>query len=162
MREGELPMDHRLKSDPVTFEQLLRGIKSAEIRVNDRDYRIGDTLILMETRHSADEMKRGAPLLFTGQVLSRNISHVQSGYGLPDGIVMLSFERLRRRDDMASATVADIGQLMERHQISVKWRNEDRGIWGSDCPSRCRTYIVHGYGNTVQDAVLDVLRRALL
>lgn len=92
MREGNLPMDHELKSDPEAFRSVLRGAKVAEIRRNDRDFRVGDTVTLRETRHSSEDMRLlGHPLLYTGNKLGRQITYVQAGYGLPEGLMVLSF-----------------------------------------------------------------------
>ena len=98
-REGSLPMNHELKSDPIPFAQVLSGVKEAEVRLNDRDFRVGDMVTLRETRHAGRDMKRDPasyPLLYTGNILSRQISNVTEGYGLEPGYVMLSFERLGR------------------------------------------------------------------
>jgi hypothetical protein len=39
---------HHLKTWPVQFQAIKRGDKGFELRVNDRDFREGDTLILLE------------------------------------------------------------------------------------------------------------------
>src|SRR5271156_1727019 len=42
-------MEHRVKSWPSFFEATLAGVKTHDVRrVTDRDYRVGDTLRLME------------------------------------------------------------------------------------------------------------------
>lgn len=41
-------MVHRVKIYPKYFEQIRDGTKTYEIRYNDRDYRAGDTLALLE------------------------------------------------------------------------------------------------------------------
>jgi hypothetical protein len=46
--EEYLPNLHILKTWPTYFQAVARGDKSFEIRKNDRDYRIGDYLILRE------------------------------------------------------------------------------------------------------------------
>lgn len=42
------PRHHLLKIWPQYFNDIRRGKKTAEIRFDDRDFRIGDTLILQE------------------------------------------------------------------------------------------------------------------
>lgn len=42
------PKVHDLKILPQWFEQQLRGLKRFEVRHNDRDYQVGDILILSE------------------------------------------------------------------------------------------------------------------
>lgn len=86
------PVMHELKCDRGPFQDILTGHKKAEVRRDDRDFRVGDTLNLLETVNSAEEMRAGAPLEFTGGQAMKAITHVQRGYGLPDGIVVLSFD----------------------------------------------------------------------
>lgn len=80
---------HELKTDPEPFAASLRGDKPYEIRRNDRNFSKGDMLILRETLHGGVEMAEGAPLEYTGRVLSRWVTEVRSGYGLKDGWVIL-------------------------------------------------------------------------
>ncbi|MEM5599315.1 DUF3850 domain-containing protein [Niallia circulans] len=41
-------MEHFLKIQPQYFEEVRNGNKSFEIRKNDRDFKVGDTLYLQE------------------------------------------------------------------------------------------------------------------
>jgi hypothetical protein len=82
---------HDLKTDPAVFDDVEAGRKTHEIRFNDRDYKVGDKLVLHQTEHTGEEIKKGAPLVFTGKTCVRVVSHVIGGYGLSDGWVILSF-----------------------------------------------------------------------
>jgi len=43
------PIEHKVKSWPLFFEATLSGAKTHEVRrMTDRDYRVGDTLLLQE------------------------------------------------------------------------------------------------------------------
>ena len=53
---------HNLKTDPEVFAMSFSGIKPWEIRFNDMDFKVGDMLVLEETKHSGEEMKKGALL----------------------------------------------------------------------------------------------------
>lgn len=95
---------HELKTDPIVFAAVAAGIKTHEIRFDDRGFAIGDILHLRETRTSGEAMRAGAPLAYTGRHALREISHIQTGYGLVDGWVILSFRQGeprhgRRKDD---------------------------------------------------------------
>ncbi|WP_454752113.1 DUF3850 domain-containing protein [Cupriavidus necator] len=83
---------HPLKSDHGPFQDILSGRKKAEVRRDDRDFRVGDRLNLLETVNTAEQMRAGAPLEYTGGQDLRVITHVQRGYGLPEGVVVLSFD----------------------------------------------------------------------
>ncbi|WP_273861978.1 DUF3850 domain-containing protein [Pseudomonas sp. LA5] len=75
---------HVLKIHPAPLADLLSGAKTAEVRRNDRGFQVGDTVRLMEVNPET--------LNWTGRPdLVRTISHIQTGYGLPDGICVLSY-----------------------------------------------------------------------
>lgn len=72
---------HDIKCKPEYFEPLLAELKTAEIRENDRDYQIGDTLTIREF----------GPQGYTGRVTHRQISHVLRDFpALSKNYVMLS------------------------------------------------------------------------
>ncbi len=84
---------HELKCWPASFEALRIAEKKADFRQDDRGFEEGDMLILMEF----DELLCG----YTGAVLPLRVSHVERGFGIPEGFAMLSVERfedwVRRR-----------------------------------------------------------------
>lgn len=83
---------HVLKTDPKTWDDVASGAKTHEIRLNDRDYQVGDELVLRKTKYTGDEMSvLGKPLVFEGEPIKRTVSHIQHGYGLMGGWVILSF-----------------------------------------------------------------------
>lgn len=88
---------HELKTDPDVFQASFDGKKNYEIRWNDRDFKVGDTLTLKETTHSYSEMiniKNPKPLLFTGRELNEKVNHVLPGqkYGILPGWVILNLD----------------------------------------------------------------------
>ena len=94
------PITHYLKIYPEFFSAVCTGVKRAELRKNDRDYRVGDTLHLMETpRGSCDS---------TGEFINAAITHIADvGEWMP-GYVLLSIEReaMDRKAAMDSEPVA--------------------------------------------------------
>ena len=71
---------HTLKIYEQPFNDLLSGAKAAEVRVDDRGFQVGGTVELHEIADT-----------FTGRVMRRQITHIQTGYGLPDGLCVLSY-----------------------------------------------------------------------
>lgn len=83
---------HFLKCDLDAFQAVHDGVKTYELRFNDRAFAVGDVLRLKETRFAGAEMRIDKPLRYTGREAVRCVSHVLSGYGLVNGWVILSFE----------------------------------------------------------------------
>lgn len=50
-----------LKTDPQVFQDVLDGIKTFEIRFNDRDFKVGDEILLKETQFTGVQMKSDEP-----------------------------------------------------------------------------------------------------
>ena len=87
--------EHVLKTDSVVFQDVLDGNKTFEIRFNDRDYQVGDLVILKETEFTGEQMKSGQPLVYTGREIQKRISYVLSGYGLHEGWVILGIQDIK-------------------------------------------------------------------
>ncbi|MDP1297939.1 DUF3850 domain-containing protein [Klebsiella quasipneumoniae] len=78
------PITHDLKIYPEFFSAVCTGVKRAELRKNDRDYRVGDTLHLMETPRGSCHR--------TGEFINVKITHIADvGEWMPD-YVLLSVE----------------------------------------------------------------------
>lgn len=83
---------HELKTDPAAFAAVLAGTKTHEIRFNDREFAVGDELLLLETVRAEEDRAFGQAHEFTGRDLLRSVTHIQEGYGLKPGWVILSLE----------------------------------------------------------------------
>lgn len=79
-----MPVTHELKCDFDAFHDVAVGIKKCEVRVDDRDYHVHDYVYLRQTNGPAMRDH------YTSRSLYKRITHIQRGYGLPDGIVVLS------------------------------------------------------------------------
>lgn len=75
---------HELKCDPGPFQATYIGSKTFEVRVNDRDYKVGDTLHLREYDRITST--------YTGRWVSKRVTYLLAGgsYGLPDNLVVMS------------------------------------------------------------------------
>ena len=88
---GQIPLDdedpkiHALKILPEYFKPILEGCKRSETRVNDRDFQIGDILILCEY----DSERK----VFTDNQINVEITHI-CDYQQINNNVVLSFEML--------------------------------------------------------------------
>lgn len=85
-------MKHILKTDPEVFKAMEEGRKNFEIRFDDRDFKVGDQLHLLETQFTGEEMKAGKPLVFTGGENWMRVRYILRGpaYGLQAGWVIMS------------------------------------------------------------------------
>lgn len=81
---------HELKTDTDVFNDTWEGRKTFEIRQNDRGYMVDDILMLRETVHSGAQMRRGAPLEYTGRECTVRVTHTLEGYGLKAGWIIMS------------------------------------------------------------------------
>lgn len=71
---------HQIKTDIPYFEDILSGRKCFELRKNDRGYKVGDSLKLLEFNGKE----------CTGRVLYADITYLLESYaGLEDGYCIL-------------------------------------------------------------------------
>lgn len=82
---------HVMKIHPAPLADLLSGAKTAEVRRNDRGFQVGDTVRLMEVNPETGNWTGGADHV-------RIISHIQTGYGLPEGMCVLSYAKADHQD----------------------------------------------------------------
>jgi len=76
---------HKLKTNPIFFQKTRVGLKSFEIRLNDRDYKVGDTVILQEYQGLTRE--------YTGLELSGKITYILKDFeGLKKGFIGFSLK----------------------------------------------------------------------
>lgn len=73
---------HDLKTWPEPFEAVWSGVKTYEIRKDDRDYKVGDTLQLNEWDPSDGT--------YSGRSVTALVTYLTRGaWGIPDGIVVM-------------------------------------------------------------------------
>lgn len=76
-------INHELKTWPEYFQAVWDGIKPFDLRKNDRDYKIGDLLLLKEWSPQTES--------YTGRHIGCTISYVLLGgvFGLPTDMCIL-------------------------------------------------------------------------
>ena len=77
---------HDLKTWPEYFSEIFIGHKTFELRKNDRDFKVGDTLSLMEYIPE--------PRTYTGNTLKAKVTYVLEGgrFGLEKGYVIMGIK----------------------------------------------------------------------
>ena len=73
---------HQLKISPNEFKTVIARLKLAEYRKNDRDFKVNDLIKLKEYELENDS--------YTGKEATLIISHIQVGFGIPEGYAVLS------------------------------------------------------------------------
>lgn len=88
---------HQLKTHPDPFSAVLIGIKKHEIRRDDRNFRVGDTLLLREWDPVTGD--------FTGRESWQVITYKTNGgeWGLPNGLCVLSLREGRKNTQQDKA-----------------------------------------------------------
>lgn len=70
-------MEHELKILPEYFEAVRTGIKTFEVRKKDRDFKVGDVLMLKEFNlQEKYETIEGAETYFSGRKVLRQITYI--------------------------------------------------------------------------------------
>lgn len=93
------PITHELKCHPEPFQAVVDGTKPFEWRKDDRDYRVGDTLLLREWEPGLaavvidTENEYGVecvPMGYTGRECSRVVTYIiREGFGIPEGYCIM-------------------------------------------------------------------------
>ena len=95
----------QLKTDYKPFWGTWQGYKTNELRYDDRDFQVGDHLLLRETTYTAHEMAldeygEAYPLEYTGREILVKVTHSlredDGIYGLKPGWCVLSIKVLSR------------------------------------------------------------------
>jgi ASC-1-like (ASCH) protein len=101
---------HQLKILPKYFEDVQAGKKNFEIRKNDRDFKVGDILILKECENGK----------YTGRIAKRKVNYILydiDTIGLTKGYCILGLE------DKAKSEEEE--QMREKINRAVKAINQD-------------------------------------
>jgi sRNA-binding regulator protein Hfq len=75
---------HDIKAWPKPFQEMREGRKTAEFRINDRNYSVGDNLHVREWSPETGE--------YTGETIDRKITSLVIGgqFGIPEGYCVMS------------------------------------------------------------------------
>lgn len=85
-------MIHDLKIWPEYFEAVKDGRKTFEVRKNDRDFQVGDDLLLREfvPKGYYDDNYE----MYTDRILHRKVSYILQGsqFGIQEGFVVMGLQ----------------------------------------------------------------------
>jgi FtsP/CotA-like multicopper oxidase with cupredoxin domain len=78
--------EHRLKTWPVSWEHIRDGMKRFEFRKNDRNFQVGDIVVLREW----DPFRE----VFTGRSMKMKITYILHGgqFEIPEGYCIFSIK----------------------------------------------------------------------
>jgi hypothetical protein len=81
---------HNLKTHPEPFNAVCNGVKTHEVRKNDRGFKVGDILHLHEWCSDTGE--------YSGRWTGVCVTYISTGgqYGLPDDLCVMSIGAVNR------------------------------------------------------------------
>jgi hypothetical protein len=81
-------MIHELKTWKQYFRMLYSGSKTFEVRKHDRDFKLGDELVLKEWDNETNQ--------YTGRFLHRRVDYILHGgqFGIEKGFVIMSISKI--------------------------------------------------------------------
>lgn len=83
------PKIHEIKIDTIFFPDVMAGVKRFELRKNDRDYRVGDILKMMEYDHGRK----------TGRFVIVKVTYMLESYtGLDEGYCIMQTEGMNLQE----------------------------------------------------------------
>lgn len=77
---------HKLKTWPEPFGAIVDGLKPFEIRIDDRDFKVGDHLLLFEYDPVRDT--------YPGGVIEARVTYILRGKPLPEGYCAMTIKVL--------------------------------------------------------------------
>jgi len=116
---------HELKTVQPYFNQLLSGEKTFELRFNDRDFQVGDTLILKEYTITDHDFYGGDE--YSGRSITVKVTNVLSGFrGLENSYCILSFASLQTAGLEAKIIEYEKWQKLDTDKIIALEEERDR------------------------------------
>ena len=122
---------HELKCHPEPFQAVKRNEKNFEFRRDDRDYRVGDELHLLEwlpgdTEHfvSAGAIVR-REIGYTGDECHRRVDYIiREGFGIPEGYCIMSISLLSSMEGQTKPSVPCIS-VEDAMEAFKEWCKND-------------------------------------
>lgn len=121
------PMTHQIRLGSEFFDDAESGRKDFELRKNDRDYRVGDTLEMMEFKDGRD----------TGRICRKEVTHILEGFtGLEDGYCIMGCKVISETGPEQEPGEREQPPLplLRNNDQRKEWLNsyKDWGLWYRD------------------------------
>ena len=89
-------MIHELKTHPQYFSMVYDGTKKFEVRKNDRNYQLGDELLLKEFVPQGYYEDGTQGEYYTGRIIQSRIDYILNGgqFGIEEGYCVMSLSCL--------------------------------------------------------------------
>lgn len=78
-----MQVEHEIKCHPRYFIRIAEGTKTFEVRLNDRDYQVGDKLIIKEF-----DPEKGWPDHGAYDTISADITYISDAFQQPGYVVL--------------------------------------------------------------------------
>lgn len=107
MIQLEKPKLHYLKTWPEYFNDVVIGIKQFELRKNDRDFKVGDYLLLRDW--NPDTKK------YSGRQTVKAVTYILKGgnFGLEDGFVIMGIRDPNIENEPLYTMMKEFSQVSE-------------------------------------------------
>jgi hypothetical protein len=83
-------IDHTLKTLTPFFEDIENGLKTFEVRINDRNFKVGDRCILLQWNKAMDCHEKGS--------IEVEITYILEGgqFGIEEGYIVFGFKVIEK------------------------------------------------------------------
>lgn len=111
---------HKLKTWPAYFLGLRLGMKNFEVRVNDRDYQVGDFLLLQEFIPSIG---------YTGKEIERQITYILKGgeFGIAEDTVVMSLSQWPPQQAVSDEEITEWADMVQDDRLEGAYAAYNRG-----------------------------------
>lgn len=114
--------NHQLKIHEKPYLDLKSGAKNCEVRdCTDRNFKVGDTVTLCPVDDNG---------FWKNAWLTRTISHIQTGYGLPDGLCVLSYAPVGQPEEIRRLRGFELAYLAWHEKTDWVQATQQPKEWG--------------------------------
>jgi hypothetical protein len=116
---------HHLKSWPRFFRAIVAGERTHELRRNDRDFRVGDSLLLHEWDHDTEQYTGASCVAIVSSITTQEVPCAVSDEGLGPDFAILSIHVLSTVDldlDLGAQAASPLRPNRQRRALTASKR----------------------------------------